>query len=102
MDMRAVVVAPADMEPDALAGNALDPQIDRRDMPFELPEEFGFPQMREKPMPLHGQIGSINLQDQAGVVDGAIFVRQRFRQSHQIGLVAIIMLVEHGRGNDAR
>ena len=102
VDMRPVIVAPADMQPDAVAGNALDAQIDRRDMQFELAEEFGVSQIVEKPMPLHRQIRSVNLQDQAGVVDGAIFVGQRFRQGHQIGLVAVVMLIEHGRGNDAR
>ena len=53
-------------------------------------------------MPLHRQVGSVDLQDQAGVVDRAIFVGQRFRQGHQIGLVAVVMLIEHGRGDDTR
>ena len=83
MDMRPVTVAPADVEPDALAGDALDPQIDSRGMQFELPEEFSFPHMREKPMSLHRQIRGVALKDHASVVDRAILVGQRFRESHQ-------------------
>ena len=102
MDMRPVIIAPADMESDAVAGNALDPQIDGRDMQLELLEEFGFLQMPEKPMPLHRQIRSVDLQDHAGVVDRAILVGQRFREGLQIGLVTIVMLIEHRRRDDTR
>ena len=35
-------------------------------------------------------------------MDRAILVGQRFRESRQIGLVAVIMLIEHGRRDDAR
>ncbi len=90
------------MQPDALAGNALDPQIDRRDMQFELLEEFGFPQMREEPMSLHRQIRGVDLEDHAGVVDRAILVGQRFRESRQIGLMTVVVLIEHRRRDDAR
>ena len=90
------------MEPDALAGDALDPQIDSRDMQFELPEEFGFPQMREKPISLHRQIRGVDLEDHASVVDRAILVGQRFRESRQIGLVTVVVLIKHCSRDYAR
>ena len=102
MDMRPVTVAPADMKPDARAGNALEPQIDSHDVQFELPEEFGFPQMREKPISLHRQIRGVDLEDHASVVDRAILIGQRFCKSRQIGLVTFVVLIEHRRRDDAR
>ena len=71
-------------------------------MQFELLEKFDFLQMPEEPMPLHRQIRSVDLQDHAGVVDRAILVGQRFRQGRQIGLVIIVMLIEHRRRDDTR
>lgn len=81
------------MQPDAVAGNTLDPQINRRDMQFELLEERRLIQMVEETMPFHRQVRGIDLQDRPRLVNGPIFVRQRFRQRHQISLVAIVMLV---------
>jgi hypothetical protein len=47
---------------------------DSRDMQFELPQEFGFPQIRKKPISLHGQIRGVDLEDHASVVDRKILV----------------------------
>ena len=39
VDVRAVIVAPADVQPDAVAGNALDAKVDGGDMQFQLPQD---------------------------------------------------------------
>jgi hypothetical protein len=66
---------------------AADYDAPSRDMEFELLEKSGFVQMCEKPMSLHRQIRSVDLQDHAGVVDSAILVGQCFRQSRQMAIL---------------
>ena len=78
------------------------PRIDRRDMQFELAEEFGVVQIPKNRCRSIARSGASICRIMAGVVDRAIFVGQRFRQGHQIGLVAVVMLIEHRRGDDAR
>ena len=80
VDMGTVIVTPADVQPDAVTGDALDAQIDGSDMQFQLPEEFGFPQMTEKPMPFHREIRAVDLQDQARVMNRPILIGQSFCQ----------------------
>jgi hypothetical protein len=88
------------MQADAVAGNAFDAPVDGCHVQFKLPEEISIAQTVEEPMPLHRQVGRIDLQDQPGIVDRPILVGQRVRQGHHICLVAVVMLVEHRCGND--
>ena len=53
-------------------------------------------------MSLHRQIRGVDLEDHASIVDRAILVGQRFRESRQIGLVTVVVLIEHRRRHDAR
>src|SRR6476659_9683991 len=61
VDVRAIVVAPADMQTDTIAWDVGKTRIDRRDMPLELPQERPLIEMREEPRALQRQVGCIDL-----------------------------------------
>ena len=99
--MRAIPIAPAAMQAHAIAGDAVDGLIDRRHVHLRGLDELRVGKIAIKHGPVHGQIGRIDLQQQARAVDGEIFVAHLARQGGQIGLLRIIERVEHRGGDDA-
>ena len=47
------------------------------------------------------KIGRVDLQQQAGTVDGEILVAHLARESGQVRLLGIVIRIEHRRGDDA-
>src|SRR5262249_49741023 len=68
-DVRAIVIAPADMQTDTVAWNAGKTLIDRRDMPLELLQERPLIEMRKEAGALHRQVGCIDLQHMPRLVN---------------------------------
>src|SRR5262249_21224176 len=97
-----IVIAPANMQTDTVAWDAGKTLIDRRDMPLELLQERPLIEMRKEAGALHRQVGCIDLQHMPRFVDRPVLVGERLRQCRQIGVVTGVVLVGHGRGNDAR
>ena len=53
-------------------------------------------------VPSHGEIGAVDLQDQAGLRDGLVFLSHRFGDRVEIGLLARIMAIVEEQRDDAR
>src|ERR1700685_2892151 len=66
-DVRAFPVAPADMQPDAVARQSLDRLVDRSDVQLRKLDEFGVSFVLEQKNAFHGQVGCIELQNIAGI-----------------------------------
>ena len=102
VDVRAVIVTPADVQAHAIARNAGEPRIDRGDMQLELLQERPLVQMRRRtgaaPWPDRGCRSAAR-----GPLRGSRGIRcaSAFGQRHQVGLVAVVVLVDHRRGDDA-
>ena len=74
VDVRAFPVAPADMQPPAVARNALAGLVDRREMHLGDLDEALVGLVLEHHHAFHREIGRIDLQDQPGLVDRAVFL----------------------------
>ena len=101
VDVRALPVAPAAVQPHAVARNALERLVERRHVQLARLDELGIALVLERHGALHGEIGRVDLQDQAGLVDGEVLGPHLARQRHQVVLVAVVVGVHHGRGDDA-
>ena len=62
IDVRALVVAPADVQADAVRGNVGERVIQRLDLHFGVAQEFGITERFETRVASHGEIGAIELQ----------------------------------------
>ena len=100
VNMRPVIVAPAAMEPDAIARDAGQRLVQRRDVRLGDLEEFGGALVLEQDRPLHREVGRIDLQHEVGR-DQLVLLAHLARQGEDIGLVAVVVGVQHRRGDDA-
>ena len=54
-------------------------------------QEFRVALVLERHGALHREIGRVDLQDQAGLMDGEVFGPHLARERHQVGLVQVVM-----------
>ena len=100
-DMRRRETAPADVIPHPIGGQAGERKVQRRDPnlgPFPV---FGERAVGKRDIVHVGQKGVVDLQDQPGVENRAIFLAQRLGQAEQeflLGLVVAEPKPRHGAG----
>ncbi len=73
--MRALVVAPAEMEPHLFRRDVGDGMVERLDMELCALAELGGRERGILDVPAHGEVGAVELQHQAGRGDGLVFGR---------------------------
>ena len=91
--MRALVIAPAHVHAQLLGRDIGDGVIERLDMQRGALAEFRHAQIGILDVPAHGEVGAIDLQDEAGFGHGLVFVPHGLGDRRQIGLLARIMIV---------
>ena len=79
-DMRAFVIAPADVQADAVTRQAVQRVLQRFDMGRSDAQEVLVAELGEKHVPRQGEVGAIQLQVQPGIKDGTVFVAHRIGQ----------------------
>ena len=52
-------------------------------------------------MPAHGEVGAVDLQDEAGPRDRLVLVPHRVRDGEEVGLVAAVVVVAEEERDDA-
>ena len=77
--VRALVVAPADVEADVGRVDAVERAVDRVDDELDPVEELAERPVGEQGVALHGEVGRVDLQQQAAVDDRAVLGAQRGR-----------------------
>jgi hypothetical protein len=55
-----------------------------------------------KPVPAHGQVGRVDLEEEAGLDNGVIFLAHHLGDRLQEGLFVLIVLIDHILGQGAR
>ena len=100
VDVRTFPVAPADVQPYAVARNALQRLVERGDVLLDDLDEFRVGLVLEQQHPFHRQIRRVDLQDQSGIDHGLVFVVHLAGDRVEILFVGRIMRVEHRRRDD--
>jgi hypothetical protein len=83
----------AQVQPQVLGRDVRDRMIERLDVQARALAELGEVQVRVLDVPAHGEIGTIDLQHDAGLGDGLVFVPHRLRDREQVGLVVLVVVV---------
>ncbi len=99
--VRALVVAPADMQPHALARHGGERVVDGRHHPLDETEEFGQRAILEREVSLQREVRTIELQQEAARDDRLVFDPQRRAERRQVGIPGVVVLVLHGAGEQA-
>ena len=101
MIVRPLVVAPAGMQPHFLLGHiderAIDGADDLLDERLEIAERL----VAERAVALHGEIGRIDLQGEAGGDDRLVFDPQALGDGVEIGVDVLVVVVLDDGGEDA-
>ena len=99
--MRPFVVPPAHMQTHLVPRNVLQRLVDRLDDEFDEADEVTERAVPVGGVSLQGEIGAIQLQQEAMADDRLVFDLQRNAERIQISLEAIVVLVLYDRGDDA-
>ena len=91
--MRAFVVAPAKMHAQLFRRNVGDRMIERLDVQLRALAEFRQAQIGVLDVPAHAEVGAIDLQDEAGLGDGLVFVTHRIGDGVDVGLEILVVVV---------
>jgi hypothetical protein len=100
--MRAVVVAPAHVETDALGGNSFRGLVDGIHVQVDHGEESLQRLVLEEAGALHGEIGAVDLEDEAPGVDQRVLLAHLAGEGSNVGLVRLIVRGEENGGDDPR
>ena len=91
--MRALVVAPADMDADVVLGDAVEGVVQRLDMGLGDLDELVVGEVAEQHVPRQREVGAVELQVEAGGDDRAVFVPHGVGERGEIGLARRIEVV---------
>ena len=84
--VRALVVPPADVQPDVGGVDAVERGVDGVDHELDPVEELAERPVGEEGVALHGEVGRVDLQQQSALDDGAVLGAERGRHgSHVLG-----------------
>ena len=98
--VRAFVIAPADMKPHALGRDVAHRVVQHLDMLRRALQEFLLAQVLKAGVMRHGEIGAIELQREARVIDRLVFRLHRRGDGFDIGLMRRIEIVRLERGDE--
>ena len=101
IDMRAFPVAPADVQPPAVCRNAFAGLVDRREMHLGDLDESLVGLVLEIHHAFHREIGRVDLQHQAGLVDGEVLLAKLHRERVHVGFVRVVMRIHQRSRYDA-
>ena len=76
--------------------------VEGRDVALGDAQEFVIRQMLVLVVPSRAEIGRVDLQDKAGLVDRLVFVLQRVGQGFDIGVFVFVMAIRHEFGQHPR
>ena len=102
VDVRAFPISITNVQPHAIARDAGNAFVDHGDMQIDRLDEIRIGSVAVEHGAVHGEIGCVDLQDEPGLMDRQILVAHLAGDGRQIRLVAVVVGVEHGRGDDAR
>ena len=100
--VRALVVAPAQMQPRRTGRHIRQRVVERLDLLFGLLEEFRFGQILEAGVARHREVGAVELHHDAGAGDGLVFLPHGIGDGADIGGVGRIVAIGLERGDHAR
>ena len=100
--VRALVIAPAQMQPHGLGRNIGHRMVERLDVEPHLVAEFGESEPGILDVPAHREVGAVELQDETGVDDSLVFRPHRLGDRREIALFARIMAVMEEQRDETR
>src|ERR1700722_18882778 len=96
--VRSLVVAPAQMQADALGRNIPQRMVERLDMQLGDLAKLGRAGASELNMAAHREVRAIDLQQEAGAMDGVVLDLHRVGERADIGLVrGVVRIAEELR-----
>ncbi len=99
--VRPLVVAPAHVQAHALARNIDQRAVDRRNHALDEIEKLLERPVLVRQVMLERQIRTVELQQEAALHDGVVLDLERIAERRQVGVLVLVVLVEHRRGDDA-
>ena len=93
--MRPLVIAPADVHAHCFGRDVAGRMVERGNVALGNAEEFRVGEVLVLVMAGRAEVGRIDLQDEAGAVDGFVFLRQRVGQRFDIGIFVLVEAVGH-------
>ena len=100
--MRPLVVAPADVQATRSGVDAVERAVDRVDDELDPGEELAERPVGEEVVALHGEVGRVDLQQEAPLDDRSVLGAQRRRERADVVVEVGVVAVLHRRGDDAR
>ena len=91
--VRTLVVAPAQVQPHLLRRDVAGRVIERRDVRADAAAKFLEVEIGILDVPAHAEVGAIDLQHDAGLGHGLVFVAHRFGDGLEIGVVILVVVV---------
>ena len=101
VDVRAVPVPPAAMQPHPVRRYAVERRVQGGDMQFHRLQEHSKRLVLEHHRPLHSEIGRIDLEDKAAIDNDPVFLGHFRRQGEDVLLVSVVMGVMQARRDNA-
>ena len=92
-DMRPLVIAPAEVKPRRLGGDVLEGCVQRLHLPLGMGDEGLVALVRVHHVSAHGEIGTVELDHEAGRVDRLVFRAHDGGERLQVGVLARIVPV---------
>ena len=89
------------MQADAVARDVGERGVDGRNDAIDEAEEIAQRPVLVGHVPLHREIGAVELQQEAVVDDGFVFDAQRLAEGREVGFLARVVVVAQRRGDDA-
>src|SRR3989442_1320784 len=99
--VRPVVVAPAEVQANAIGGQPRDRLVDGVDVQGDGPQEAVERLVLEEARALHGQVRAVELQHEAARHDQLVFLAHLARERLHIALVGAVVGVQHDGGDHA-
>ena len=100
--VRAVVVAPADVQPDPVRGDLRRGPVDGLDVRLDDLEKAVEGLVLEQARALHREVGAVELEQEPARVDQLVLLLHLPCEGEHVPLVGIVVGVQEGRGDDAR
>ena len=100
--MRALIVAPADVHAQLFGGMLCTAWLSASTCSCARLRNSGKVEIGVLDVATHGEIGTIDLQHEAGIGDGLVFVPHRIGDGVDVGLVVLVVVVAEEQRDDAR
>jgi hypothetical protein len=99
--VRALVVAPAEVQAHPIGGDVAQGVIERLDVRRGDLQKLGVAQLVERQVPPHRQVGAVDLEHEPGPMDRVVLLFHDVGEARQVRLAARVVLVLHEVRDDA-